>query len=63
VIEKWVLRVRKLSQQRVDWHYVGGRARILCLGDVARVHRVAEQLRGDIVADSVIFDLFEPKVA
>jgi hypothetical protein len=36
-IEKWVKRVAKRSGQPVDWHWFGGRALILALGDISRV--------------------------
>ena len=36
VIEAWVQLVAARSGQRIDWHYVGGRARVLALGDVQR---------------------------
>lgn len=32
-VEPWVQRVAKESGERVDWHYVGGRAVVLVLGD------------------------------
>jgi hypothetical protein len=36
-IEKFVRELRKFTGQKVDWHYVGGRAQILALGDVDAV--------------------------
>lgn len=35
--ERFVQAVAKESGQRVDWHYFGGRARVLYLGDGAKV--------------------------
>ena len=37
VAEEWVKLVAKESGQRVDWHYTGGRANVLYLGDHAAV--------------------------
>ncbi len=36
-IERWVKKVAKRSGQPVDWHWNGGRAHILALGDLERV--------------------------
>ena len=36
-IEAWVKQVAKKSGQPVDWHFAGGRARILALGDLDKV--------------------------
>lgn len=36
-IEEWVVKVRKESKQKVDWHFVGGRACVLYLGNKGRV--------------------------
>lgn len=33
-MERWVRRVAERSGQRVDWHFHGGRAVVLVLGDV-----------------------------
>lgn len=35
-VEEWVQRVAKESGQAVDWHYSGGVANVLCVGDHAR---------------------------
>lgn len=37
-IEKWIKQVAAQSGQPVDWHYVGGRAVILALGDLSKVY-------------------------
>jgi hypothetical protein len=37
VAEEWVKLVAKESGQRIDWHYAGGRANVLYLGDHAAV--------------------------
>lgn len=36
-LERWVKKVAKLSGQPVDWHWHGGRAQILALGDLEQV--------------------------
>jgi len=36
-IEKWVKKIAKLSGQPVDWHFFGGRAVVLALGDIQKV--------------------------
>lgn len=37
LIERFVREVAEYSEQPVDWHYVGGRARVLTTGDCERV--------------------------
>lgn len=44
VAEAWVQRVAEESEQRVDWHYVAGRANVLYIGDYARVREAIEVL-------------------
>lgn len=36
-IERWVKKIAATSGQPVDWHWVGGRANVLALGDIAKV--------------------------
>lgn len=36
-MERWVQKVAATSGQSLDWHFVGGRARVLALGDLERV--------------------------
>ncbi|TSC83255.1 MAG: hypothetical protein G01um101419_85 [Parcubacteria group bacterium Gr01-1014_19] len=55
-IERWVQAVAKKSNARVDWHYSGGRANVLHLGDKKSRKRVFEaindlqsELKGDIL--------------
>ena len=36
-INEWVQKIERLSQQPVDWHYVGGRAAIRALGNLEAV--------------------------
>lgn len=35
--EEWVVRIREASGARIDWHYSGGRAQVLYLGDLAPI--------------------------
>ena len=35
--EAWVVKIREVSGARVDWHYTGGRAQVLYLGDAAPI--------------------------
>jgi len=43
-VEEWVQRVAKESGQAVDWHYSGGVANVLFVGDHARVLAAVEAL-------------------
>ena len=43
-MEGWVKKVAERSGQRVDWHFAGGRARILALGDIAKVKQAIQEL-------------------
>ena len=43
-IERFTNAVALLSEQPVDWHYYGGRARILTTGDIKKVETVIEHL-------------------
>lgn len=43
-IERWVKEVAHVSGQPVDWHFIGGRANVLTLGDVAAVKKAIEEL-------------------
>ena len=45
-IEAWVRAVRGYAQvEAVDWHFIGGRARVAVLGTEEEVHRVREACR------------------
>ncbi len=47
-VERWVKAVAKKASARVDWHYSGGIAQVLHLGDResrARVYAALEELR------------------
>lgn len=39
-VERWVKKVAKKANAKVDWHYSGGRANVLHLGDAASRQRV-----------------------
>ncbi len=43
-LEPWVQKVAALSGQRVDWHFAGGRAIVLALGDLAKVRAALIEL-------------------
>jgi hypothetical protein len=50
-VERWVQSVAKKANAQVDWHYSGGRANVLHLGDDdsrQRVLEVIENLRGEL---------------
>lgn len=49
--ERWVRLVAKKSGARIDWHYSGGRANVLHLGDEASYRRALnaiEELKGKL---------------
>lgn len=46
--EAWVQRVALLSAQRVDWHYSGGVAHVLVVGDHARALHAARSIAGEL---------------
>lgn len=43
-MEKWVKKVAELSGQQVDWHWAGGRACVLALGDLTRVRAAIKEM-------------------
>lgn len=43
-MEGWVKKVAKLSGQPVDWHFAGGRAVVLALGDLKKVREAIIKL-------------------
>lgn len=50
VVERWVQAVAKKANAQVDWHYSGGRANVLHLGDDESRQRVLdaiEELKGE----------------
>ncbi len=44
-VERWVRSVAKKANSQVDWHYSGGRANVLHLGDNASRQRVLDAIR------------------
>jgi hypothetical protein len=50
VIEAWVRRVAAVSEQQVDWHFVGGRAVVRYIGDVVRVIGAVRELLPELEA-------------
>lgn len=51
-VERWVQLVAKTAKAKVDWHYSGGRANVLHLGDAAsreRVLQAIESLKDQLV--------------
>lgn len=40
--EAWIVKIREVSGGRIDWHYSGGRAQVLYLGDVAPIFAAIE---------------------
>ncbi len=47
-VEQWVQAVAKASGQAVDWHYSGGRANVLYLGDFEKVEAAIAKLLPDL---------------
>jgi hypothetical protein len=44
-INAWVEEVRKITgNELIDWHFVGGRAVVRCVGDVEKAREVVGQL-------------------
>jgi len=43
-MEGWVKKVAERSGQPVDWHFCGGRARVLALGDISKVNLALQEL-------------------
>ena len=46
-MENWVQQVAKVSGQRVDWSFFGGRAVVKALGDIQAVRDAIVLLRAD----------------
>ncbi len=41
-LEEWVKKIADLSKQRVDWHYSGGVAQVLYIGDRMLIEKAIE---------------------
>lgn len=48
-VEPWVQKVAARSGQRVDWHYSGGRAQVLVLGDHEKALAAARALEPELM--------------
>ncbi len=60
-VENWVKAVAKRSRVQVDWHYSGGRAQVLFIGDDhdrARVDEAVMALEGTL--KGTILQRFQP---
>jgi hypothetical protein len=44
IFEFWIRNLAKLSGQRIDWHYSGGIAQVLFIGDRSAIVSAIEQL-------------------
>lgn len=42
-MEDWVIQIREASGEKVDWHYVGGRAVMRFLGDRDKVKQAVDK--------------------
>jgi hypothetical protein len=51
IAEPWVQRVARVSGQRVDWHYIAGRAVVRCLGDKGKARAAIESLLVELNAE------------
>lgn len=51
--EQWVQSVAKESGQKVDWHYSGGRANVLYLGDYEKVAAAVTKLTPELLKPMV----------
>lgn len=63
-VERWVKIVAARSEAKLDWHYVGGRANVLHLGDAQsrqRVLNAIDELKGEL--DGTILDVAGPPMA
>lgn len=49
-LDAWIREVATRSGQLVDWHYVGGRARVLYIGDRKRVIDALAELWPQLIA-------------
>ncbi len=44
-VERWMRRIALVANAKLDWHYSGGRASVLHLGDEASRKRVLDAIR------------------
>jgi hypothetical protein len=59
LFESWVQKVAKASGQRVDWHYSGGIAQVLVLGDWQKARDAAVDLESELPEDQQIMRWFD----
>lgn len=57
VIEGMVRRMARDSGQRMDWHYIGGRANVLVIGDVLKAQEAAKDVIENTL--SLIYHVYE----
>lgn len=60
-VEKWVKKIAKTAKARVDWHYSGGIANVLHLGDEesrTRVMTAIKQLKSEL--EGTLLKKYEP---
>jgi hypothetical protein len=64
-MEQWVRKVAERSGQRVDWHFAGGRACVVALGDLRAVCAAIEELKPELdqVRERAIAALYGKDVA
>lgn len=62
-IEAWVAQVARLSEQPVDWHYVGGRGVVLALGDLERVREALRVCRQVLGHQDTVPQYYKPETA
>ena len=58
-VEQWVQKVAQTAEAQVDWHYSGGRANVLHLGDDEsrqRVQKAINDLEGELDGDILSVD-------
>jgi hypothetical protein len=60
-IEEWVKEVASRSGERVDWHYAGGRANVLCLGKRRERNRVRKAILSMEKSDNPMILMVEEK--
>lgn len=53
-IEEWVKLIARMSDQRVDWHFAGGRAQVLAIGDVGLVRECIHLYRDQLPENAVL---------
>ena len=57
-VERWVKSVAEKAKAQVDWHYAGGRAMVLHLGDTASRKRTLEAI-GELAPPPLDWDTYK----